>query len=80
MSKPLSSIYKTLLPNVHMGLEALKAKWVGDFPEMDTEEWEDLWESSFLQLVSARDRLVQFKITHRVYFTPMRLHKIYPSI
>lgn len=80
LTKPLSTIYKALLPNVHMGLETLKAKWVADFPTLDMENWEEMWECSFSQLVSARDSLVQFKILHKVYYTPMHLHKIYLSI
>lgn len=80
LSKPLSSIYKALLPNVHTGLENPKAKWEVDFPALDTEDWEEMWEYPFSQLVSARDRLVQFKIIHKVYYTPERLHRIYPSI
>lgn len=38
MTKPMSVIYKELLPNVHRGLETLRARWVEDFPTMDTED------------------------------------------
>lgn len=76
----LSNIYKELLTNIHMGPETLKAKWVEDFPTLDMEDWEEELEFSFTHLLSTRDRLIQFKIMHRVYFTPTRLHKIYPSI
>lgn len=34
MIKPLSTIYRELLPNVHGGLETLRNKWVEDFPTM----------------------------------------------
>lgn len=51
-----------------------------DFPKLDSEEWEEMWECSFSQLASARDRLIQFKIMHRVYFMPRHLHKIYQFI
>lgn len=29
------------------------------------------------QLIATRDKLIQFKILHRIYFTPQRLHHIY---
>lgn len=38
-----------------------------------------MWEYPFLQLVAVRDRLIQFRILHRVYLTPQRLNKIYPG-
>lgn len=36
--------------------------------------WDDVWDFPFRSLVSICDRLVQFKIVHRAYFTPHRLH------
>lgn len=33
-----------------------------------------------MQLISARERLIQFKIIHRIYLTPVRFHMIYASV
>lgn len=44
--------------------------------ELVGEDWEDMWEYPYLQLVSTRYRLIQFKILHRIYLIPRRLHKI----
>lgn len=38
-----------------------------------------MWDHPFQYLVSARDRLIHFKFLHRVYFTPARLSRIYPT-
>lgn len=38
-----------------------------------------MWDHPFKNLVSARDRLIQFKFLHRIYLTPARLSQIFPS-
>lgn len=76
---PLSNIYKSLLPSVHFGLESLYSKWQEDFPNLDTEDWEEVWEYPFLQLIVVRDHLIQFKLLHRTYLTPQTLNKICPG-
>lgn len=40
---------------------------------MDNDDWDDAWDFPFQSLVSIHDRLVQFKIVQRAYFTPHRL-------
>lgn len=49
-------------------------------PDIQGEDWDDMWDHPFKHLVSARDRLIQFKFLHRIYLTPARLSRIYPSI
>lgn len=66
-----------------MGFEYLKARWTLDISGLDDQGWGvvgGLWECSFLQLVSVKDRLVQFKILHRIYLTSVRPHRIFLSI
>lgn len=36
-----------------------------------------MWDHPFGTLVLARDRLIQFKLLHRVYYTPARIASIY---
>lgn len=47
--------------------------------ELDREDWEDMWDYPLQPLVATRDKLIQFKILHRIYYTPQRLHRIYPT-
>lgn len=44
--------------------------------ELNIYDWSDIWSACFKQLVSYRDRLIQFKIVHRAYFNPSHLHKM----
>lgn len=46
---------------------------------MDSDDWEVICEYPFSQLVSSRDWLIQFKILHRFYLMPHRLHRIYQN-
>lgn len=54
--------------------------WEGEVPDIQGEDWDDLWDHPFKHLVSARDRLIHLKFLHRIYFTPARLSVIYPSV
>lgn len=40
--KPLSNIDKELISSIHTGLEALRTKWLVDFPELDDEDWVEI--------------------------------------
>lgn len=73
LKKSLSTIYKALQPTVHHNLHKLKSSWLVELPELDGKDWEDIWEYPFSQLVSSKDRLIQFKIMHMLYLTPHRL-------
>lgn len=62
------------------GLTGLKAN--SNYPtvedqELDSEDWEDMWEYPFQELIATRDKLIQFKILHIIYFTPQQLHRTY---
>lgn len=61
-------------------LSSLWQIWVTDIPDTYDDDWKKLWDTQFKQLVSIRDRLIQFKIIHRAYFYPHMLHRINPSI
>lgn len=43
---------------------------------MDYEDWMDLWDAPFKQLVPAQDRFFMFKILRRAYFISPRLHRL----
>lgn len=79
LDKPTSNIYKTLLPSVPFGLEALFSKWQSEIPDLDSDYWEDTWEYLFLQLISLRDWLIKLKLIHQVYMSPPKNSRIYPN-
>lgn len=46
----------------------LRHKWLLDIPDMDDEDWADIWDAPFKQLL------------HRAYLTPLRVHWLNPII
>lgn len=60
---------------------SFRQKWIGDgIDDADAEDWKDIWDTPFKQLVSIRDWLIKFRILHRAYFTLYVLHKIDSTI
>lgn len=66
LSKPLSMIYKTLLLSVHVGLVNLRNLWHVEEQELDSENRD-------------KDKFIEFKILHRMYYLPQRILCIYPN-
>lgn len=79
LDKALSTIYKQLFSEVGDLLAGCRAAWEEVFPQMDGDDWDDLWDINFTRLVSARDQLIQFKFLHRIYLTLARLTKMFPT-
>lgn len=50
-----------------------------EVPDIQGEDWDDMWQQLFKNPVSTRDRLFKFKFLHRIYYTPARLSNIYPT-
>lgn len=69
-AKPTSRLYSHLLLVSSQALDWLRAWWQRDIPDLDNDDWEDIWDLPFRSLVS-----LQFKVAHRAYLTPFRLHK-----
>ena len=80
LPKTLSVTYKELFKGSPQALLKCREWWVAEVPGLQGEEWDDMWDRPFKYLVAARDRLIQFKFLHRVYYTPARLASIYPSV
>lgn len=80
LEKPTSQLYGSLLVAAGPELSPLRRKWVGDIPELDEDDWREIWDFPFSPLVSARDKLVQYNIVHRVYYTPHRLHQMFADV
>lgn len=77
--KPTSQLYSHLVMTSLPVLEKLRAQWSHDIPDLDNDDWDDIWDFPFSSLVSLRDHLIQFKIVHRAYFTLYRLPKMNPE-
>lgn len=77
--KPTSQLYEHLVYVSLPPLDRLWSRWQLDIPSLDNDDWDDVWDFPFRSLVSMRDRLIQFKIVHRAYFTPHRLHQMNPT-
>lgn len=78
LDKIMSTLYFTLIHKESPKMEALWNKWKTDFPELDREAWEECFEDSSKLVISSRDKLIQTKFLHRVYYTPQRLHGMFP--
>lgn len=68
-----SQIYSNL---IRVSLPVMESLRAGDIPELDCDDWDDIWDLPFLSLVFLRVKLNQFKLVHGAYFTPYRLYKI----
>lgn len=79
LSKPLSAMYKSFFKKTPPAVTRCREQRMAEIPEIQGEDWEDMWDHPFKHLLSARDRLIQFKFLHRIYHTPARLACIYPS-
>lgn len=44
-----------------------------------TEDWDDRLEQGPRLVISSRDKLIQVKFLHRIYYTPQKLHCIFPD-
>lgn len=53
--------------------------WRDDIPSLDRESWDDSLEGGPKPVISFRDKLILVKFLHRVYYTSVRLHKMYPA-
>lgn len=79
LKKTLSTLYLSLLESDSPKMNAHWGKWQADIPGLDRETWEECFEDGSKLVISSRDKLLQTKFMHRVYYTPQRLHQIYPD-
>lgn len=55
-------------------------KWQLDILALTEEDWSEGLQQCIPFMISARDRFVQLKFLHRVYYTPQKLSRIYPGL
>lgn len=77
LPKTLSVVYKELFVERPKMLAKCRDTWSALVTDFGGEDWDEMWDYPFQTLVSARDRLIQFKLLHRVYYTPARIAGIY---
>lgn len=77
LKKALSALYGTLLNTDSPKMDRLWRLWKRDIPTLEREDWDKCLESGPRLVVAAGDKLTQIKFLHRVYFTPVRLSKMY---
>lgn len=75
LKTPLSEVYKGLFVETPKMLNKCRDTWSAIIPDFGRDDWDDMWDHTFGTLVSAR--LIQFKLLHRIYYTPERLAGIY---
>lgn len=77
--KTFSALYGTLLITDFPKIDRLWDQWQMDIPSLDREDWEDCLEHCPKLVISSRDKLIQTKCLHQVYFMPGRMSKMYPD-
>lgn len=66
VSKRFSKTYKELFRTTPLTMLCCKNRWRMEVPNMDGDDWDDMWERPFKHLAPARDSLIQFKSLHRI--------------
>lgn len=71
LDKPLSSLYLCLSMAYTTKLDRRYQKWRVDISDLTEDEWEDCFclGSYVTIMISARNRFIQLKFLHRIYFT-----------
>lgn len=60
-------------------MDKLWDRWKVDIPTLDKEDWDECLGQGPRLVIASGDKLIQVKFLHRFYFTPARLHKMYPD-
>lgn len=79
LTKPLSTLYVVLLGKDSPKIERLWEMWHRDIPALDKEGWEDCLDYGPKLVIASKDKLIQVKFLHRIYYTPQKLHCIFPD-
>lgn len=70
LKKTLSALYLDLLKTNSTKIDRLWDQWRTDIPDLDREDWDDCMADGTALLISSKERLIQVKFLHRVYYTP----------
>lgn len=62
LEKPTSELYGYLIVAASPKLSSLHQKLTVAIPGLDDDDWVEIWDFPFSHLVSARDKMIQFKI------------------
>ena len=77
----ISQMYDRLQGLSYPDMAKIKTKWES---ELGLPIPDDIWQSSLEQVhgcsLNARHCLIQFKVIHRIHYSKVRLHNIYPDV
>ncbi len=80
-SGTVSNFYKLLVEKVDNNTQKIKHDWE---EEMGFNIHENMWDECLRNVhtcsVNVRHNLIQFKVVHRLHYSKLKLHKIYPTI
>lgn len=77
----ISQLYGTLLSMSSPKTDALKDKWETELgTQIPQYVWEECLEHIHDCSINTRHCLIQFKILHRLHYSKVKLHKIFPDI
>lgn len=75
----LSSLYLRISSRDTNQNTELFQRWQSDIPNLESEDWDEGVQQYIPLMISARDRYIQLKFLHKVYYTPQKLARIYPT-
>ena len=75
-SKAISLTYLKLVNNAPNTVLSVRDKWSSDLGELNDDDWMEALASPKESAIRSRFRLVQLKVLHRVYYTPVTLKKM----
>lgn len=75
-AKLISSYYSVLLGKELPKEKKIREKWTNIIPELTEEQWGEVLTSYTPKVISARDKMIQLRYLHQMYYTPLRLCKM----
>lgn len=77
IDRTLSSIYSRLVCTLGSGAKRAFSAWQRDLPALTEEDWSEGLQQFIPLMILARERFIQLKFLHRVYYTPQILAIMY---
>ncbi|XP_041447431.1 FGGY carbohydrate kinase domain-containing protein-like [Xenopus laevis] len=71
--KLVSRLYRNLLASVPPPFHTAQAQWKTNIPELTQDDWDEATETMYKSLIAMRDKVIQNKVFHQHYTTPLKL-------
>uniref|UniRef100_A0A803JZ26 Reverse transcriptase zinc-binding domain-containing protein n=1 Tax=Xenopus tropicalis TaxID=8364 RepID=A0A803JZ26_XENTR len=72
-TKLVSQLYSIIQASHPAPFNKAKRKWLATVPSLDEDQWDETTDNVYDFLISLRDRMIQFKMIHQIYVTPLKL-------